>query len=163
MNGRSLRSLAITATALIVLLGVMFAWNGTGVAYREGGTPAAQGGNASPVATPHGATPAASTPLSASAAGGSVSVAGDVTIELTDAGFTPDRVQSTNGHDMTLTLVNTGTRPHGFRIDRLGIDEHLQPGETTIVQISQPSLGDFVYYSDAPGDETMRGELVFYI
>ena len=162
MSDSHRRSLVLTATVVMVLLGVV-TWNGTGIAYREGSTPAVQGDSASPVATPHGATPVASTPRAASVAGGSVSVAGAVTIELTDAGFSPDQVQSTNGHDLALTLVNTGTRPHGFRIDRLGIDELLQPGETTTIQIIQPGLGDYTFYSDAPGDESTQGELVFYI
>jgi hypothetical protein len=111
---------------------------------------------ASPVASPN-ASPAA-TPV-----GRSVSVANSVTIELSDAGFDPVYVESTNGHDLTITLVNTGTRTHAFRIDRYEIDVILNPGEQKTIVIHSPSLGDFPYYSDAPGDEGMKGMLVFYI
>jgi uncharacterized cupredoxin-like copper-binding protein len=108
--------------------------------------------NASPQASP-----------AASPTGRSVSVANSVTIELSDAGFDPVYVESTNGHDLTITLVNTGTRRHAFRIDRYDINVSLNPGEQTTVVIKSPSLGDFPYYSDAPGDEGMKGMLVFYI
>jgi len=104
--------------------------------------------NASPVATPIGR---------------SVSVANSVTIKMSDVGFDPVYVESTNGHDLTITVVNTGTRQHTFRIDRYDINVSLNPGEQKTVVIHSPSLGDFPYYSDAPGDEGMKGMLVFYI
>ena len=107
---------------------------------------------ASPVASPI-----------ASPAGRSVSVAGSVTIHLTDAGFDPVYVESTSGHDLTVTLVNSGTRTHGFRIDHYQIDVTLDPGGTTTVVIHHPDLGDFPFVSDAPGDGGLRGELTFYI
>ena len=114
------------------------------------------------VGTPAPATPIATPPDTQPASPQAVSVTGEVTITLTDTGFAPSRVQSTNGHDLTVTLVNTGSRPHGFRIERFGIDELLQPGETATVMITSPPLGDFTFSSDAPGDD-MTGQLVFYI
>jgi len=110
----------------------------------------------SPVASPNGSS--AATPV-----GRSVSVANSVTINLGDAGFDPVYVESTNGHDLTITLVNTGTRQHAFRIDGYEINVLLNPGKQETVVIHSPSLGDFPYYSDAPGDEGMKGMLVFYI
>jgi uncharacterized cupredoxin-like copper-binding protein len=99
----------------------------------------------------------------ASPTGRSVSVAGSVTINLGDTGFDPFYVESTNGHDLTITLVNTGTRRHSFRIDRYEVNVSLNPGEQKTIVIKNPSLGDYPYYSDAPGDEGMKGMLVFYI
>jgi hypothetical protein len=93
----------------------------------------------------------------------SVSSAGEVTIHLTNSGFVPSYVESTAGHPLTITLVNTGSRPHAFRIDHYTIDVCLLPGASTTVVIDQPDLGDFIYFSDAPGDEGMRGTLTFYI
>jgi hypothetical protein len=116
------------------------------------GTPAA----ASPVASPQ------ATPI-ASPAGRSVSVAKSVTIQMNDGGFDPVYVESTNGHDLTITLVNAGTRAHAFRIDFYKISVNLSPGEHKTIVIRSPSLGDFPYYSDAPGDTALKGLLVCYI
>jgi hypothetical protein len=92
-----------------------------------------------------------------------VSTAGEVTIHLTDAGFAPSYVESTNGHALTITLVNDGSRPHAFRIEHFHIAVRLDSGQTTAVVIRRPDLGDFTYDSDAPGDAGMQGTLTFYI
>jgi plastocyanin len=114
----------------------------------------------SPVASPI-ASPVAS-PVS-SRVGRSISVAESVTIQLQDGWFDPAYVASTNGHDLTITLINAGSRQHAFRIDRYQVDVSLAPGETQTIVIQEPTLGDFTYYSDAPGDEGMEGQLTFYI
>lgn len=106
-------------------------------------------------------TPVAS-PL-ASPTGRAVSVTTFVTIHLTDNGFDPQYVEATNGHDLTITLVNSGTRPHGFRIGRFAIDLRLDPGQTTMVVIHAPGFGDFPYDSDLPGDNGHVGKITFYI
>lgn len=139
------RSALVASVVLLILAGVM--------SIRQPGSARLAG---TPVASP-GASPAASP------AGRSVSVAGSVTINLGDSGFDPVYVESTNGHDLTITLVNTGTRRHSFRIDRYQVNVALDPGQRTTIVIKNPSLGDFPYYSDAPGDEGMKGMLVFYI
>lgn len=105
-------------------------------------------------------TPAAS-PV-ASPAGRAVSVTTFVAIHLTDTGVDPQSVEATNGHDLTITLVNDGARPHAFRIDRLAIDVRLLPGHTEIVVIRAPGFGDFPYSSDFAGDERRTGLLTFY-
>lgn len=92
-----------------------------------------------------------------------MSVTNEVTIRLTDAGFDPGIVQSTNGHDLDIHLVNTGSRTHGFQIRELHIDETLDAGERTTVTVKRPPLGEFPFVSDAPGDEGMSGLIVFYI
>jgi len=127
------------------------------VLVRPGSTPEASP-SSSPVATP-GASPVA-TPMEA---GRPVSVADKVTIRLTDSGFRPDYVQATNGHDLHVTLRNTGSREHDFKIKDLDVDETLAPGEETRLTIESPPLGDFTFTSDAPGDEGFEGTLVFYI
>jgi len=111
------------------------------------------------------ATPGAS-PVASPAAlptGRSVSVANSVTIQVTDGGFDPAYVESTNGHDLTITLINRGQRLHAFRIDRLNVDVRLDLGQTKTVVIHAPGLGDYPFYSDAPGDEGLTGRLTFYI
>ncbi|MEA2522936.1 MAG: Cupredoxin-like domain [Thermomicrobiales bacterium] len=146
--------------AAVVMLFVALVWTGRVTPVR--GAPDASPVAGSPAASPTAATPVATTPP-ARGARQSVSTAGKVTIYLTDQGFMPSYVESTNGHPLIITLVNSGTRPHAFRIDALGIAETLAPGETKTITIENPDLGDFTYVSDAPGDEGMQGRLAFYI
>ena len=94
---------------------------------------------------------------------GSATVSYDVTIQLTDQGFVPNYVQSTSGHDLNVTLVNSGTRRHGFTIAELGVDVMLDPGQTKTVVVHPSGLGDYTYMSTAPGDDGMTGTLTFYI
>jgi len=117
---------------------------------------------ATPVASP-AASPVASAVATPIRSGGPVSVTDHVTIELTDQGYVPDYVQSTNGHELRVTLRNTGSREHGFRILALGVDVTVMPGDEKRVTIETPPLGDFTFTSGAPGDEHFRGILVFYI
>lgn len=125
---------------------------GGGFATRAQGTP-----TASPVASPVASPEQLPTPRSAS-------VTYTVTVNLTDRGFDPIYIQSTNGHDLTITLINTGTRTHAFNIDEFGIHQILGPRQQMVVVIRAPQeLGDFRYYSDAPGDEGYQGEITFYI
>ncbi len=130
----------LTALALLIAGGLLAPGSGPGA------------GTAGPLASPI-----------ASPTGRSVSVAGAVRIQLNDGWFDPVYVESTNGHDLTITLVNGGTRRHAFRLDGYQVNVSLAPGTTTTVVISAPSLGDFPYYSDAPGDADMTGQLTFYI
>jgi hypothetical protein len=106
-------------------------------------------------------------PCSTSASPGRVvAVANDVTIELTDQGFDPAVIQATSGHDLAVTLVNTGARSHAFVLEFFEIDVELAPGETVTVTVAPGDRGDAVTYpftSDAAGDECMQGMLVFYI
>ena len=116
---------------------------------------------ASPDASP---SPIASPSPGSMTGHGSATVSREVTIQLTDQGFVPNYVQSTSGHDLSVTLINTGQRPHSFTIDSLGVDVTVDPGQTKTVTV-QPTagLGDFSYVSHAPGDDGMQGELTFYI
>jgi hypothetical protein len=121
-----------------------------------------RGASGSPEASP-AASPQAS-PVSLEGEG-VAAVAATVTIELTDGGFVPHIIQATSGHDLTITLVNTGTRDHGFTIEEFDIDELLTPGETKTVVLRNPLAHevDVDYVSNAPGDDGMRGTLVLYI
>jgi hypothetical protein len=127
----------------------------------DGATPAA-----SPEATP-AASPEATPVCAADASSGRVvAVPNEVTIHLTDRGFDPATIQATSGHDLTITLINTGSRPHAFVLEYFGIDVSLAPGERETVAVSPGDRGDAVTYpfaSDAPGDECMHGTLVFYV
>ena len=109
---------------------------------------------ASPAACPEDAPP-----------GRLVNVPNKVTIHLTDEGFEPARIQMTNNVDLTITLVNSGTRSHAFVVDDFDIAVELAPGESEEITVT-PTGDDAAshdFYSDAPGDECMRGAIIFYI
>jgi hypothetical protein len=144
--------------AIVIMITV-----GLGAAMMANAAPGDGGGTPSP--SPAASPSPVASPSPASLAGhGSATVSHDVTVELTDGGFVPNYIQSTSGHDLNVTLVNTGTRRHGFTIDRLDVDVMLDPGQTKTVVI-HPSAGegDFTYESTAPGDNGMTGTLTFYI
>lgn len=142
----SIWRLAVGAALILTVLAV------TGIA--PGATP-----GATPAVCPatSGATPASATSER------SVSVTDNVTIRLTDHGFAPAKVEATNGHPLTIHLVNQGSRPHGFRVAHFGIDVILAPGAKRTVTIDAPDLGEYPFTSGAPCDAYLRGLLIFYI
>lgn len=155
MGRRERKAVVNLGTGLIVLFLACLAVMGAAQGNR---TMVGAARGASPVATPRSSPVQVATP-----AARIVSVAGSVTIELTDGGFSPSTVQATNGHDLVVTLVNTGSRRHAFQIARLKVNVSLTPGERRTIIIKTPPLGEFTYTSDAPGDEHITGTLVFYI
>jgi len=95
-----------------------------------------------------------------------VSVPNDVTIQLTDEGFDPASIQTTNNSDLTIRLMNTGSRPHSFILEDFEVDIELAPGESKTITLEPVDLGDAVthhFVSDAPGDVCMSGVLILYI
>jgi len=92
-------------------------------------------------------------------------VVGRLTLQLTDRGFVPSRFECAINQDIAVTLVNSGTRPHNFSIDELGVDVDVAAGESTTVTIRPLRLGYFTYYSDVPADRDlgMRGTMTIFI
>lgn len=119
------------------------------------GTPGAEGSpQASPIACP------------GQPAGRLVAVPNNVTIQLTDEGFDPGTIQTTNNTDLKVTLINTGSRPHAFVLEDFDVRVELDPGERETLSLTPVDLSDAVthtFRSDLPGDECMRGKLIFYI
>lgn len=95
-----------------------------------------------------------------------VSVPNDVTIHLTDEGFDPASIQTTNNSDVTIRLMNTGSSPHSFVLEDFEVDIELSPGQRETIRLQPVDLGDAVthhFVSDAPGDVCMSGVLILYI
>ena len=92
-------------------------------------------------------------------------VVGRLTLQLTDRGFVPSRFECAINQDIAVTLVNSGTRPHNFSIDELGVDVDVNAGESTTVTIRPLRLGYFTYFSDVPADRDlgMRGTMTIFI
>jgi azurin len=129
--------------------------------FQPAGTPASTQ-DATPAASPEATPDCPRNPPP----GRIVGVTYAVTITLTDQGFDPATIQATSGHDLTITLINTGARPHAFVLEEFAIDVELPPGASETITISPGDRGDavtYVFASDSPGDACMRGTLVFYV
>jgi plastocyanin len=92
-------------------------------------------------------------------------VVGRLVLQLTDRGFIPSRFECAINQDITVTLVNTGTRWHNFSIDELDVDVDVALGETTTLTIRPLRLGYFTYVSDTPADRAlgMQGTMTIFI
>lgn len=154
---RPLVPAAVVALALwAIVLTVTMAQD---TARGQTATPRSEGSvSASPAASPAAC-------LEDALSGRLVAVPNKVTIQLTDEGFDPARIQATNNTDMSVTLVNTGTRPHAFVLEDFGVDVELAPdeSETLVLTLKGGDANSHDFYSDAPGDECMQGALIFYI
>jgi len=106
-------------------------------------------------------------------ADGIVSEPANPLLTVTDDGFTPKLVTAQNTSDITLTLENRGTRPHGFVVDclptpntegcpakscfpseaRIGA---LEAGDSATIRFESPLVeGIYVFHSGAPGDDEL--------
>ena len=138
-------ALVITGTVAITSAGQM--------------TPNMQDGT--PVASP-AASPAAS-PVARTEGPATLFITGEVTVEVNDEEFLPQHFESALGRDIAITVVNTGTEPHNFTVEEFDIDIDLEPGETETIELDDPPLGTFRYYSDLPGDEGLEGTFTVFI
>jgi hypothetical protein len=159
-----MRTTIAISLAVIAMLAVSVVLGDRSDAIQESGSPAASpAGTASPGASPVGTPLPLFTPIAPSEAR---NVVGRVTIELTDRGFIPSRLENAVNSDIKITLVNSGTRPHTFTIDELDVDVMVQPGErTTFTLESPPRLKQYVYYSNTPEDKAlgMMGIMTIFI
>ncbi|HYH12137.1 MAG TPA: cupredoxin domain-containing protein [Thermomicrobiales bacterium] len=115
----------------------------------------------SPVASP-AASPAAS-PVAADLGPSTQIIVGEITVSITDEAIIPVHFESAVGRDVTIHVVNEGTRPHNFSIEEFDIDIDLEPGESATLEIEAPRLGNYRYYSDLPEDEGLEGTMTVFI
>jgi hypothetical protein len=79
-----------------------------------------------------------------------------IDIEVNDNGFTNNSFQAADTDDITVILRNTGTMPHSFVIDDLGLNSQLvEAGNFKVIVIdSLPErTASYTFYSNAPRDE----------
>jgi len=143
--------------AAVILIGTLLIAGLGGPSQAAPATPVA-----SPMASPL-ASPAASPVTTAGERPGANIIVGQVTVEISDTGFSPTHFESAVGRDVTINLVNTGSRPHNFTMAAFDIDIDLAPGETASVDIPLPDLGEYPYTSSAPGDEEFAGTMVVFL
>src|SRR5262245_21627835 len=103
-------------------------------------------------------------------ADGIVNVDMSVAVKVDDTSFQPAIVKTQNRSNVTLTLTNAGTKPHGFGVDRLATPNSnncpttscfpaeatiapIAPGASVTVRLTTPPVeGIYTYRSTASGD-----------
>ena len=81
-------------------------------------------------------------------------------LELDNFYFAPTVTKAAKGTTIEVELTNEGDAPHTFTIDSLGIDEELQPGDSTTVSIEVPDDDTAVrYYCRFHEGQGMQGAL----
>lgn len=69
-----------------------------------------------------------------------------IEVELLDDVFKPDVITIPNGTTTTIILKNKGQKEHTFRVEDLGIDAEVQPGEEKNITVkpSQPGTYELI-------------------
>jgi hypothetical protein len=89
-------------------------------------------------------------------------------LKVDDTAFTPTILKTENFAQVTLTLTNTGTKPHDFVVECMGSAcfptgssiPALAPDASSTVQFDAPGTeGVYNYRSDLPGD-TQAGQFI---
>jgi hypothetical protein len=84
-------------------------------------------------------------------------------VSVSDTAFSPSMLTADNLSTVTLTLTNTGTRPHGFAVQCFPPSSVVQPigpgASATITFVVPNPEGTYNFSSNASGD-TMTGQFV---
>ena len=70
---------------------------------------------------------------------GKVADGKSIEVEMDDTYFEPTFIEAPAGATFTVELANEGDMPHTFTVDSLDIDEQLDPGDKTEVEVTMPS------------------------
>lgn len=79
-----------------------------------------------------------------------------VEIAVSEDGFSPSGFHINLNQFATVSIANTGEKPHSFVVDELGIDTGLiEPGQTKKFEFGKDikSAESFKFYSNAEGDD----------
>jgi plastocyanin len=92
---------------------------------------------------------------------GTEEVAGEssIELELDDFYFEPTVLRGEAGQSITLEVFNEGDEAHTFTSDELGVDEELQPGDETTIDVTFPDSGQVVFFCRFHDAQGMRGAL----
>jgi plastocyanin len=85
----------------------------------------------------------------------------ELNVELDDFYFKPTFIKGTPGQMLTLHLENEGKNAHTFTSAALNVDETLQAGEKTDVQVTLPQSGATEYHCSFHQSSGMQGAFFF--
>jgi plastocyanin len=121
---------------------------------------------ASLVATLAAATACSSSSSSSAASGASGQVTtGDASgqssfdVSANNYFFNPNQISGTAGQKVTFHITNDGDTTHNFSIDAQSINENINAGQSTDVQVTFPSSGTVEFYCSIHRSLGMTGEL----
>jgi plastocyanin len=92
---------------------------------------------------------------------GTEDVSGETSIELEldDFYFAPTVLQGEAGQTLTLEAFNEGDQAHTFTSEELGVDEEVEPGGETTLDVTFPGSGRVVFICRFHDGQGMRGAL----
>lgn len=92
---------------------------------------------------------------------GTEDVSGESSLEfeLDDFYFEPTVLRGEAGQTLTLEAFNEGDETHSFTSDELGVDEELEPGAETSIEVTFPDSGQVVFICRFHDGQGMRGAI----
>jgi len=90
---------------------------------------------------------------------GSKDVSGEskVEVELDDDYFEPTVLEGKAGERVTLELKNEGSNEHNLTIDELNIDQDVEAGDETELEVTFPDSGTLTFYCKYHRGQGMAG------
>lgn len=88
-----------------------------------------------------------------------VSGESSIAFELDDFYFEPTVLRGEAGQTLTLEAENEGENAHTFTSEELGVDEELQPGDETTIEVTFPDSGQVVFICRFHAGQGMRGAI----
>jgi plastocyanin len=90
---------------------------------------------------------------------GSKDVSGEskVEVELDDDYFEPTVLEGKAGERVTLELKNEGSNEHNLTIDELKIDQDVEAGDETEIEVTFPDSGTLTFYCKYHRGQGMAG------
>lgn len=93
---------------------------------------------------------------------GTKDVSGDgakatVEMELDDNYFSPTFIKAEPGATVTVEIENAGDNPHTFTLDDGSVDEQVDPGAKTTVEVTVPEDGSLRFSCNFHGSMGMQG------
>jgi plastocyanin len=80
-----------------------------------------------------------------------------VEVELDDDYFEPTVLEGKAGERVTLELKNEGGSEHNLTIDELNIDQDVEPGDETELEVTFPDSGTLTFYCKYHRGQGMAG------
>jgi plastocyanin len=88
-----------------------------------------------------------------------VSGADSIEFEMDDFYFEPTVLEGDAGQQITLEAFNEGEQRHNLTIEDQGIDEDVEPGAQTEIEVTLPDSGTLLFVCKYHAGQGMRGAL----
>jgi len=151
MRSRATGRILAVAGALALTLGGCSSGNGGSTGAASGTGDAAAGSGCAAAAGLSGPIEDRGT---ADASGGAI------TLDASEFAFSPTCIEAVGGEAVEVTVTNGGSALHNLSVDSLGIDEDVETGETTTVEVTLPDSGSLPFVCKYHVSNGMQGAFV---